>query len=281
MTSSVDANNCTMSQQRRKEDAAILQIDASGVPDDCAKVLQLDIGEYDLSCLNQRGTLESGGALFSFSCTHSLDDVQQELVSGVINLSSFEDEDRDNDVPIYIPDQESYTYILVMSVYLLPFPDLLEWMTPEVLASTSYQTNCQTSSTEFWEQTQPDTFRFTRPIIPHIFYMTVQFKVSELPRKTLDDLSFLTSGAYIEKGLLLERTKRRKHAPPDRCRKAKCVLLFTRVKGGVLCHNFTVILQSSIPSIITKIITHFGALGESETVETVQNTRRYLREALS
>ena len=255
-------------------------LSANKVPDNCPEVMQIALGDYDLSSLKQRETLESGGALLSFSCTHTLDSSQQEMVLRVTNLTSFEDEVLDNNVPLYEPDQDSYTFLLVMTAYILPFPNFLEWITPARLASTEYQTNCQVSSTQFWEQTEDDTFRFTKPIIPHIFYMTVQFKVTELPRKALDSLSDVIGGAFIERGLLLERTKRNKQKPPDRCRKAKCVLLFTRVDGGILCHNLTVILQSSIPSIIAQLVTHFGALGENETLETVQNTRRYLRATL-
>jgi hypothetical protein len=253
--------------------------DASQVQDDCNDVQQIDFEPNEAACVHNREFLEQGGALLSFACTKTLSPKQQEIVSAVANLSCFEDEVRDNSVPKYVPGQENdkYTYLLVATEYLLPFPFFIDWITPERLASTSYQAHCQVPSTLLSKQTQDHTFRFTKPIIPPIVNMTVQFRVSELPRSTLNGLSRTIGGIFIDKGLLLERTKQNKHSKPDRCRKAKSVLLYTRVDGGVLCHHLTVIFQYSIPKALASILNHYGGMGAKETRETVINTRRFIR----
>lgn len=250
---------------------------AAATPDECTEVRVLGFDEYDVQSDSQREIMEAGGALLSFACVQSLSAEQVTMVSGLVNLSSFPDETRDNFVPRY-EDEDNFPFILVKTVYLLPSPAFIDWISPEKLASTPYQSNCQIASTYFWEQTQVDTFRFTKPIIPRIYNMTVQFRVSELPRETLDALSHCIDGIPIDRGLLMERTKRSKVPKIDRCLKAKSVLLYTKVDGGILCHNLTVIMLSSIPTLVAHIVTRYGSVGTNETMETVSNTRRYLRQ---
>lgn len=253
------------------------QLDVSNVPDDCPEVLSLGFDEYDMQSLEQQEFLERGGAFLSFACTHTLDVEQARMVGALINLSTFADETRDNFVPIYNMDEDENPFVLVKTVYALPFTNMIDWITPERLASTEYQVECQVPSTVFWDQTRTDTFRFTKPIIPYVYNMTVQFKVSELSLETLDSLVDCVGGLHIEKGLLMERTKRTVPPTIDRCLKVKSALLYTRVNGGVLCHHLTIVMLSSVPSLVAAIVTRYGSLGAKETAETVSRTRRFLR----
>jgi hypothetical protein len=80
----------------------------------------------------------------------------------------------------------------------------------------------------------------------------------------------------VDGGLLLERTKRSKPPKQDRTRKAKSVLLYTKVPGGLYVTHLTVALQSSIPAIVVGIVHRFGGWGLAEVRETIGYTRQYL-----
>jgi hypothetical protein len=227
--------------------------------------------------------LERGGALYSFSCgPHTqLSPYDAVVVREVANLTSFEDEARDNYVPIYYErDDPSYTFVIVKCAYLLPCSNM-DWIVPTVLASTDYQASCQPAGTDVWEQLQSDTFRMTKPIIPFLYSITIQFTVSSIPMDVLSQLSPLCGNVPLDAGLLMERTKRTKSAKKDFNRKAKSVLLYTRIDGGVLLHHFTVVLQDSIPQILAHIVHRYGVCGLAETKETVGKTRAYLGQKLT
>ncbi|GKZ00932.1 hypothetical protein MPSEU_001044700 [Mayamaea pseudoterrestris] len=258
-----------------------ITLNISRVADECPDIKCLGFDDYDVMRSEQKEILEQGGALFSLDCTHKLDATQALMVNEIVNLSSFDDEARDNHVPKYVHGEDSYPFMLVKVVYLLPFPDFIDWITPEKLASTSYQSKCQLSSHILWEQDRADTFRFTKPIIPLVFKMTVQFRVSELARDTLDALAACIGGISISKGMLLERTKRSSHSKSDRCLKVKSVLLYTEVNGGLLCHHLTVIMLASVPKFVTTVVKQYKSLGSNETSETISNTRKYLRSVFS
>lgn len=227
--------------------------------------------------------LERGGALYSFSCgPHTkLSPYDATLIREVANLTSFEDEARDNNIPIYYErDNPSYTFVIVKCAYLLPCSDT-DWITPTVVASTDYQASCQPAGTYIWEQLQSDTFRMTKPIIPYLYSITIQFTVSSIPIDILSRLSPLCGNVPLDAGLLMERTKRTKSATQDFNRKAKSVLLYAKVDGGVLVHHFTVVLQNCIPPILAQIVHKYGVCGLAETKETVCKTRAYLAQKLT
>jgi hypothetical protein len=232
---------------------------------------------------SHRDLLERGGALYSFSCgSHTkFSPYDALLIREVANLTSFEDEARDNNIPIYHErDNPSYTFVIVKCAYLLPCSDT-DWITPTVLASTDYQASCQPSGTDIWEQLQSDTFRMTKPIIPYLYSFTIQFTVSSLPEDVLSQLSPLCDNVPLDAGLLMERTKRTKSASQDFNCKAKSVLLYAKIDGGVLVHHFTVLLQNCIPPILTQIVHKCGVCGLAETKETVCKTRAYLAQKLT
>lgn len=179
--------------------------------------------------------LEEGGVLFSFSCRTWLDPLEEKMVQLIANLSSFDDETTDNYVPHFDAknpsDMARYTFVLQRSAYLLPGVPL-SVLTPELLSSVDYHKACQPTGTRIWDdKNEPNTFRMTRPIIPRLYYITIQFKVSRLGRDDLDALSKVF-GLRIDVGLLMERTKR--HVPPkqDATAKAKSVLLVRPLACG-------------------------------------------------
>lgn len=228
---------------------------------------------------NHINMVQEGGVLFSFSCTHACDDnsFEQEALTCIANLSSFDDEARDNGVPHYNAGDD-YTFVFSRCSYLLPGVDI-DKLTPEYLASEAYHKACQPNGTRVWESNKnKTTFRITKPVIPYLFILTVQFKASKIEKDDLEKLSVLAE-TRVDYGLLLERTKRNPNRQ-DSTRKAKSVLLYTRVEGGILVNHVTVILQSSLPLIIAMAINKFGSWGLGEACETVVKTRQYTRRTI-
>lgn len=221
--------------------------------------------------------LQEGGVLFSFSCPHSCDDFEQSMLDTVANLSSFENETRENFAPIYVSGRDKYAFVFSRCSYLLPGVDIHKLCDAEFLASASYHRACQPNGTHVWDDDRDNTttFRITKPVIPYLFNLTVQFKVSEIGGGDLERLSALV-GMPVDCGLLLERTKRNSKRQ-DSTRKAKSVLLYTQVEGGILVNHITVILQSSLPLVIAMAIHQFGGRGLGEACETVEKTREYTR----
>eukprot|EP00759_Apiculatamorpha_spiralis_P027449 PhF_6_TR30198/c2_g1_i1/m.44390 len=104
--------------------------------------------------------------------------------------------------------------------------------------------------------------------------MTVQLKISRIDPRTLPLLSQFDR-VKLDGGLLLERTKRQV-TKVDGTAKAKSVLLYTSVDGGVLVTNITVAINTSIPTVASSILNNFGATGAREVAETAERTRKYL-----
>jgi hypothetical protein len=222
-----------------------------------------------------------GGVIYGLTCPHTLQPFEKEFVKRVGNLSCFPDETVENYVPHIGNDMDNllneFTPVLVRAAYILPGVSLQQVCDPIELASSCYQKANQPTGTTIWEESwlAEDTFRMTRAIIPYVYYITIQFKVSKLnDPEVLSELSTLV-GTRVDGGLLLERTKRSVPPKEDRTRKAKSVLLYTKVEGGVLVNHLTVILQSSLPSMIEAVIDSFGSMGLAEACQTTRKTRKY------
>lgn len=222
--------------------------------------------------------LENGGAFYSFTCRTYLTPYEHDMMRTMANMTSFEDEQKENFVPGFdvdnIHDIEKYTFVIQKAAYLLPGVHLRD-LTPELLSSSTYHKNCQPDGAEIRDHKDPNTFRFTRPIVRHVYYMTIQFKVSQIEGNDLVALSELM-GIRVDHGILMERTKRSKPPKVDGTAKAKSILCYTSVSSGVLVTHATVILNTAIPRAVSGVINTFGSLGLRETCETAEKTRRYL-----
>ena len=320
------SNRSSNSSRRRLSDHEKDHADALHVP---GKVVETghDYDSYFGKHPDHVDLLRQGGALFSFTCTEktqkSLPPYEYDTIDCIANLSSFVNEVEENGVPHVNlkPDHsknknktaatssgasssvisallDQYTIVMTKCVYYLPgniLPDEPSRLA-DILSSCHYQRHCQPSGTHVWDDATtrqtPQTFRITKPVIPYLYWITIQFKVSHI----VDDVVLaklstkLLHGMPITCALLLERTKRNIHKQ-DRTRKAKSLLLYTKVPVSnqtnfsssssgpdfvVLVHHFTVILQSSLPKIIERVIGRFGGWGLAEACETVGKTRQYL-----
>eukprot|EP00567_Pseudictyota_dubia_P004539 CAMPEP_0197439472 /NCGR_PEP_ID=MMETSP1175-20131217/6208_1 /TAXON_ID=1003142 /ORGANISM="Triceratium dubium, Strain CCMP147" /LENGTH=483 /DNA_ID=CAMNT_0042969393 /DNA_START=25 /DNA_END=1476 /DNA_ORIENTATION=- len=228
--------------------------------------------------------LEKGGCLFSFSCSHNPTQHEAEMINSVVNLSAFEDETRFNYVPHFDVgtfEEGTLTFLLARCAYLIHgVRDLDDIADVSLLSSTKYQRACQPSGTKIWtdyDKMDQDNFRITKPIIPYIYSFTVQFRVSALSGTDLAALGRHV-GIRVDRGILLERTKRSVPPKEDATKKCKSVLLYTNLgRGVVLVTHLTVLLQRGLPSVIERVIHTFGSWGLGETCETAWKTRDYLR----
>jgi hypothetical protein len=255
--------------------------------------------------------LENGGCLFAFVCHHAVTPYEADMVNSIINVSGFENEEKENFVPHFEyenyrrklqeqeqramdkssssalsqPSQPKYTFLLARCGYLLTAFDLQELLdNPQIITSLEYQKACQPEGTKIWDDTSKmdaDNFRITKPIIPYIYSFTIQFRVS---RMTDDkELQRLSQHLHIpiHGAIVLERTKRSVPPKDDATRKCKSVLAYTDMGSGVvLVSHLTVILQAGLPEIIERILGTIGQWGLGETAETAWRTRRYLQAQL-
>jgi len=171
-----------------------------------------------------------------------------------------------------------FTVTIVKNSYILP--DLkLEDFTPELLCSSEYLHGCMPGPPKIWKEV-PDntTFRITKTIIPWVYYMTFQFKCTVLAEHKLPGLTRIDN-CPVHKAILLERTKRDKSVQ-DATRKAKSILLYTEIEGGVLFRNVTVALNTWIPNFAVPFIDNLGSLGAKETKDTAVMTRKFYKKYL-
>eukprot|EP00051_Salpingoeca_urceolata_P027401 m.481355 g.481355 ORF g.481355 m.481355 type:complete len:384 (+) comp22138_c0_seq1:262-1413(+) len=230
--------------------------------------------------------LNSGGAIFNFASrvASSLTEEERRVAAHIVNLTAFEDEARDNLTPqVDMLDNtfaSTVTAIMVKATYILPGVKAGD-ITPEMMASVEYQRSCQPGPPTVWDDCkEPTTMRFTKSIIPYVFKITIQFRVSELGPEDLDALGAI-DGVPVHYALLLERTKRNK-TYQDGTLKVKSVLLYHDIAdgGGVLVTNLTVVLNTKIPTVAAAVLDNLGGFASKEAAETAQKTRAYLTKKL-
>ncbi|KAH9582343.1 hypothetical protein LSM04_007725 [Trypanosoma melophagium] len=224
--------------------------------------------------------LNAGNAFFRFVCSPIAEVGQDtlEMIDTFINLSSFADELQENNVPkidIYSSEEQSkYVGILVKAMYLLPGVRLSN-LTAELLSTLDYQRNCQPGNNKFEEPDAPYTFRLVKTVIKFVFSVTIQMKVSEINDQ--DQLAKFqdVDGLVPAKVILLERTKRNIHKM-DSTVKVRSVLLYYPVNDGVLVNNQTIVLNTSLPRVVSTLMQTFGSQGATEAAQTAKLTRQYL-----
>lgn len=233
-----------------------------------------------LSVSGAAATLNEGRCIFRFmsGSLAEADPETQGIVDAIINLSSFADEVKENNVPkVSVYDSEDaakYIGIHVKAMYMLP-GIMLKDITKDLMVSTSYQSACQPSENKIQECELADTFRLTMTVIRFVFSLTVQFKVSEITDPAVLKSLAVCDGMVPAKALMLERTKRN-IAKVDATAKVRSMLLYYPVNDGVLVNNHTVVLNTSLPKVVSKIMNNFGSQGAAQSVQTAKLTREYL-----
>ncbi|KAG5482072.1 hypothetical protein LSCM1_05791 [Leishmania martiniquensis] len=233
-----------------------------------------------LSVNGAAATLNEGRCIFRFMCGSlaEADPETRSIVDAIINLSSFADEETENNVPkvnVYDnQDAAKYIGIHVKAMYMLPGIALKD-LTKNLVVSAEYQKSCQPSENKIQDCETVDTFRLTMTIIRFVFSLTIQFKVSEITDQAVLKSLAVCDGMVPAKAIMLERTKRN-IAKVDATAKVRSMLLYYPVNDGVLVNNHTVVLNTSLPKVVSKIMNSFGSQGASQSVQTAKLTREYL-----
>ncbi|KAG8343095.1 hypothetical protein TRVL_06069 [Trypanosoma vivax] len=224
--------------------------------------------------------LNGGGVFFKFvSCPATkLDDDTLKLIDSLINLSSFKNEVVENNVPwiniFSAEEQRGLIVIAVKTMHIIPGIRLSD-ITPELICSLDYQQNCQPGQNKFEKIDVPYTFRQVKTVIKYVYNVTIQLKVSEIT-----DLSVLqglkdVDGMVPAKTFMLERTKRNIENT-DSTVKVRSFLFYYPVNEGVLVSNQTIVLNNSLPRLLTSILQSFSSQGASEAGQMAKQTRQYL-----
>ncbi|GET87513.1 hypothetical protein, conserved [Leishmania tarentolae] len=241
----------------------------------------LEYNTWDfLSVSCAAAALNEGRCIFRFMCGSlaEADPETQGIVDTIINLSSFADEVKENNVPkVNVYDNEDaakYIGIHVKAMYMLP-GIMLKDITKRLVVSAEYQNACQPPENKIQECEFEDTFRFTMTIIRFIFSLTIQFKVSEITDPAVLKSLAVCDGMVPARALMLERTKRNIEKV-DATAKVRSMLLYYPVNDGILVDNHTVVLNTSLPKVVSKIMNNFGSQGAAQSVQTAKLTREYL-----
>jgi len=267
-----------------------LDIDCSKIGSDCVGV-SLSTSMDFLNKPEHLEHLKAGKSLSSFDsfAGHEANDRHKYILDKILNLSSYEDEEKDNNVPhININDAEDaykYTMCLQRSMWVLPDVNIDD-ISPKGMAEYDYMNECQPKSCNVWQpgkdydQEDNQTFRFTKSVIPYVYDLTIQFRIHELPEKDLKSLSEIDD-LPIHKALLFERTKRDR-SRVDSTRKVKSLLLMHKLKNGqgVLISHITGVANTSIPTLIANILSSFHEMVATEVAETARLTRAYWKNKL-
>eukprot|EP01065_Artemidia_motanka_P012832 TRINITY_DN17085_c0_g2_i1.p1 TRINITY_DN17085_c0_g2~~TRINITY_DN17085_c0_g2_i1.p1 ORF type:complete len:412 (+),score=142.65 TRINITY_DN17085_c0_g2_i1:55-1236(+) len=222
--------------------------------------------------------LRRGSSLYNFVCSPGtrLSAVERCMVASFIGLSAV----GGATVNIHSEaEAAAHIFILNKAMYVLPPPARRQLLTTQLLSSVEYQKSCQPGNPKIWtDVTDLDTFRFTKPIIPWVYSLTIQMRVSVLSDAQCRELSaVLCGGLPLCHGLLLERTKRNEsYIDSTRC--VKSLLLYHALAGGgLLVISCTAIANTTIPSIVARIVDSQRTQGALEVQETAERTRDYFQ----
>jgi len=229
--------------------------------------------------------LSAGNGYFSFCC-RSGDQLHPDVVEhvrAIVNLTGFQDERVENNVPIVnIDDMKEVgklKFIAVKATYSLPGADPKAF-TADLLSSVEYHRACQpgTPKIETKIELPAHTVRMTKTIIPWVLSVVIQLKVSEITDPaTLKELAVI-DGIVPCHAVLMERTKR-DISKLDSTVKCKSVLLYYRVAPhSCIVTNFSIVITTALPSAAAHLVNSLGSRGVEEVRETMQKTRKFVIE---
>eukprot|EP01065_Artemidia_motanka_P011250 TRINITY_DN1604_c2_g1_i1.p1 TRINITY_DN1604_c2_g1~~TRINITY_DN1604_c2_g1_i1.p1 ORF type:complete len:658 (+),score=221.77 TRINITY_DN1604_c2_g1_i1:116-1975(+) len=242
-----------------------------------------------LSTAAPREHLLGGGALFACSAAPGsvLSSVERAIVASYIDYSAFKDERAENGVcPVDMgseQDVNDHIFLLTKGMFLLPHGTTATSFTPERWSSVEFQKSIAPAGCKVHPKVRnrdgkviesKDTFCCSKEVIPWVFSVTTQYKVSVIPAHKLAPLSALAGGVPLVHGLLLERTKQDRGQ--DATKRAKQVLLFHDVQGGgLLVTQVCFSVFTSLPSVVRKVIDKIGAKGATELSEMAAKLREH------
>eukprot|EP01062_Namystynia_karyoxenos_P058649 TRINITY_DN50162_c0_g1_i1.p1 TRINITY_DN50162_c0_g1~~TRINITY_DN50162_c0_g1_i1.p1 ORF type:complete len:414 (+),score=100.79 TRINITY_DN50162_c0_g1_i1:97-1242(+) len=231
--------------------------------------------------------LRNGGVLFNFTCCDgsALPGHKAAALAQVINRSVFANEVEENNVPHLNMSSKAvlndHIFVLQKSAYLLPPPLSGKDLTLKILSDPDFRRRTEPGDPKIWDDCkEPDTYRMTKKIIPLVYKITVQFRLSELPADTLPEIAqALTPGVMPNRAVLFERTKRDKKKT-DALKKMKMMHLYKDLPdGGVLLVSVGCLVLSSLPKVLSGLVSRIGQLSGKDYADTATNIRRELLRA--
>ena len=173
------------------------------------------------------------------------------------------------------------TWFLTRSTHVLPRIHCHD-LTIDEFIDTRYHKSCQPTNTKIWDDCKEKgdlaTFRITKPIIPWVFKMTVQFHCTVLSAEDRQELSPLIGDLRVDHAIFMERTKR-DMTQQDMTRKCKSLILYHKLSGkdsGCLITTTSFIVNRSLPKILVPLIDRLGSMGSDEVTTIASRTRRFL-----
>lgn len=236
--------------------------------------------------------LNAGKTVFKLLCRVGTDltDDDKRVIRSMVNLSSFQNEEEENNTPIIDVDDEeqnaAYTIIITKTCYLIPGVGLSRWDDMKKLMSkTQYHKLCQPGSPVFLDL-DPDmpqeeraaTIRFTKTIVPVVLAITMQLKMTELTQEQMMELAMI-DGFPAQRAILMERTKRHL-GHVDTTRKVKSIVLYNDIPGGMLMRHIVVVHNTAIPKHVGALLETMSGFGCKEAYQTAQMTRHALPQLL-
>lgn len=260
------------------EELGVEALTCAGVTDKSSSIVVKDTWNFLSSPLRIQ-QLNEGLTLFNLVCKvgSELAEDHQAFINTFANISGFEDEIVENNVPhVDACDKAAmspYTVVLTKSMYMLPNLSIND-ITAKLLTSQAYHLACQPGKPFIHPPVTPGTFRMTKTLVPIVWKMTIQFKVSEI---CVDKAAAIGAVDDVppDKVMLLERTKRNIHKT-DGTRKVKSLIMYNSVPGGLLVRHSTVALNSMIPSYAASLVNNLASFGAREAYQTVNLTRTKL-----
>jgi hypothetical protein len=259
----------------------ILESDATKIHINYENIVVENIDKWDFYSNTIKNRLSVGNIFFSFKFFDGMyaNDNDIKLMDSIINLSMFENENIENNVPhINVKDKEDinkYKFVLSKTMYLIPELDIND-IDIKIWSSKKFCEECIGDNARFDDIEEKNSFRMNKDIF-FWYSICVQMQLSEI--KNVNVLNSMKNVAEFDTkyGILYERVKRNKEKI-DNIAKAKSVLLFHNVRGGVILTDINVIvINKFLPDFLLKFVDKFK-MSDSEISQIIYRRRKYIRE---
>jgi len=207
--------------------------------------------------------LLKGGIKFWYDAASTLSVQSKAFVRSIVNLSDFDDEEAENNVPVIDVDDPSemkkYTFVNSKICVLAP-TRRLELLNIDLMVNPDYQQVVQSYGNDRihimrrgekgWEPRNNRTVRAVTRIVGS-WNMTVQNQISEYPVEKVNADPILNHGLKWDRAFLSERTKQNIQRK-DSTVKFKAVTLLKQLDDAVLMMALTVAVNSLVPAWVVK-----------------------------
>eukprot|EP00756_Hemistasia_phaeocysticola_P000112 Hpha_TRINITY_DN10084_c0_g1::TRINITY_DN10084_c0_g1_i1::g.84070::m.84070 len=165
-------------------------------------------------------------------------------------------------------------FIMTKACFAVPRIDF-DMLSPSLVASMKYQNKvCGKAMSASTVAGQPDSIVLTRVVVPYVYSDITRYGIREVPKDLLPSLAPLADGARVDRAIVLVDEM-------DRVGNyARSLQLYHSLGQGRGCvfWSFTVVVRSSLPTVVAKMVDHFGAKIATEVADTAQLFREYWSE---